>query len=161
MGKVLCPGHAECPLWEWAPRIIFSSYTPPTSLRPKRCWPSAREEKTTSSPTVECGIELKNTRTGSRVNGYLNTHNAFESCSVLFKSTNLDWVSLILPKYCEFLAKGYYNHSSVLDQNVKQRRPSYTVTFSMGHTGASRKSPNDPPWEMLRQRLCGPISVKP
>ena len=33
------------------------------------------------------------------------------------------------------------------------------VTFSMGHAGASRKSPNDAPWETLSLRLSRPISV--
>ena len=30
-------------------------------------------------------------------------------------------------------------------------------TFYMKHTGASRKSPNNSPWEMLSQKLCRPI----
>jgi len=30
------------------------------------------------------------------------------------------------------------------------------VTFSMGHAGASRKSPNDAPWVILRQTLTRP-----
>ena len=33
------------------------------------------------------------------------------------------------------------------------------VTFSMGHAGASRKSPNDAPWETLSLRLSRPISA--
>ena len=33
------------------------------------------------------------------------------------------------------------------------------VTFSMGHTGASRKSPNDTPWETLNQTISRPISA--
>jgi len=33
------------------------------------------------------------------------------------------------------------------------------VTFSMGHAGASRKSPNDAPWETLSLRLSRPIST--
>ena len=42
------------------------------------------------------------------------------------------------------------------DPDVKQRRPSHRVTFSMGHAGASRTSPNDAPWEKLSQRFCNP-----
>ena len=33
------------------------------------------------------------------------------------------------------------------------------VTFSMGHASASRKSPNDAPWETLSLRLSRPISA--
>jgi len=33
------------------------------------------------------------------------------------------------------------------------------VTFSMGHASASRKSPNDAPWETLSLRLRRPISA--
>jgi len=36
---------------------------------------------------------------------------------------------------------------------------SHRVTFSMGHAGASRKSPNDAPWETLSLRLSRPISA--
>jgi len=36
---------------------------------------------------------------------------------------------------------------------------SHRVTFSMGHAGASRKSPNDAPWEKLSLRLSRPISA--
>jgi len=29
----------------------------------------------------------------------------------------------------------------------------------MGHVGASRETPKDPPWEMLSQKLSRPISA--
>jgi len=35
----------------------------------------------------------------------------------------------------------------------------YRVTYSMGHAGASRKSPNDAPWETLTLRLRRTISA--
>jgi len=38
-------------------------------------------------------------------------------------------------------------------------KPSHKVTFSMGHVGASGKSPNDAPWETLSLRLSSPISI--
>jgi len=37
----------------------------------------------------------------------------------------------------------------------------YRVTFSMGHAGANRKSPNGASWEMLSQRCSRPISTSP
>ena len=40
-----------------------------------------------------------------------------------------------------------------------KRRPSHRATFSTWHVGASRKSPNEVPWEMLTQRLNRPISA--
>ena len=35
----------------------------------------------------------------------------------------------------------------------------HRVTFSIGHAGASRKSPNDAPWETRSLRLSRPISA--
>ena len=50
-----------------------------------------------------------------------------------------------------------YPLSPSLSVNIGTRR----VSFSMGHAGASRESPNGAPWETLSQRLCRPISEKP
>jgi len=51
--------------------------------------------------------------------------------------------------------------SLVWDPDVKQRKPSDRVTLSMGHGGASRKSPNDVPWETLSQKFSRPVSANP
>ena len=49
--------------------------------------------------------------------------------------------------------------SLVSDPDIKQRKPSHRATFSMGYAGASRKSPQDAPWETLSLRLSRPISA--
>jgi len=38
---------------------------------------------------------------------------------------------------------------SVLYHDVKHGRPNHRITFSMGHTGASEKYPQDASWEIL------------
>ena len=43
--------------------------------------------------------------------------------------------------------------SSASDPDVKWRKPSYIIIFSMGHVGASRRFPSDAPWEILSQFL--------
>lgn len=45
------------------------------------------------------------------------------------------------------------------DRDVKQSKPTRRVTFSMEHTGVSRKSPNDSPRNAESNRLNKPISV--
>jgi len=42
---------------------------------------------------------------------------------------------------------------------INQRRPTHMVTFSMVRVGASRKSPNEKPWEMLNQIQSRPIGA--
>ena len=55
--------------------------------------------------------------------------------------------------------KTFATPSSVWDPDVKQRKSSHRVTFSMGHADASRKSPNDAPWKTLSLRLSRPVSA--
>ena len=55
----------------------------------------------------------------------------------------------------------FTTHSLVSDPGVEQRKPSHRVTVSMEHTGASRKSPNDAPWETLRQASTGQFLQTP
>jgi len=43
--------------------------------------------------------------------------------------------------------------SLLSDLDGKQRRPIHRVTFYMAHVGASKKFPNDAPWEMLNQKI--------
>ena len=52
-------------------------------------------------------------------------------------------------------SKSFVPHtlSSVSDPDVKKRKPSHSISFSMGHAGASRKSPHDAPRETLSLRL--------
>ena len=56
---------------------------------------------------------------------------------------------------------GFHNItlSSVSDGGVKLRNLIHWVTFLMGHTGVSGRSPNDSPGEMLSQRLGRQNSV--
>jgi len=50
---------------------------------------------------------------------------------------------------------------SFSSHNTLQLQWCLGVTVYMGHTGGSRKSPNDAPWEILSQRLGRPISANP
>ena len=45
--------------------------------------------------------------------------------------------------------------SLVSDPGVEKRSPTHKITFSIGGKSGSRKSPNDAPWEKVRQKLGG------
>ena len=61
------------------------------------------------------------------------------------------------------LADLSYDHSLLLSSyselDILWRKPSHRVTYSMVCASASRKSPNDAPWEKLSETLSRPISA--
>ena len=62
----------------------------------------------------------------------------------------------------QFRPKLYSPHHSHQYQRPKLNKGSpliELIILSMGHAGASRKSPKDPPWEMLNQKSNSPFSV--
>jgi len=70
----------------------------------------------------------------------------------------LDPVSLIRfpvrAQHC-YLRHPRRSHIQMLNKGGSPNR----VTFSMGHAGASRKSPKGAPWEALNRRLSRPVSA--